>query len=48
MDAKGVIRNRRLSPTIADGGWSGLITEIDARLKAQDGCLVRVDRPSPS
>ena len=42
------MRNRRLSRAIADVGWSGLVTKLDAKLKARGGYVVRVDRFFPS
>jgi hypothetical protein len=43
-----MMRNPRLARAIADVGWSGLVTKLEAKLKAQGGHLVRVDRFFPS
>ncbi len=48
LNVKGMMKNRRLSRAIADVGWAGLVTKIEAKLKAQGGYLVRVDRFFPS
>ncbi|MDA8190310.1 MAG: zinc ribbon domain-containing protein, partial [Gammaproteobacteria bacterium] len=33
---------------ISDVGWSGLVTKLEAKLKARGGYLIRVDRFFPS
>ncbi len=48
LNVQGMMRNRRLSRAIADVGWSGLVTHLEAKMQAQGGHLVRVDRFFPS
>ena len=42
------MKNRRLARAISDVGWSGLVTKLEAKLKARGGYLIRVDRFFPS
>lgn len=48
LNVKGMMTNRTLARAIADVGWAGLITKLEAKLAAQGKHLVRVDRFFPS
>ena len=48
LNGKGMMKNRRLARAIADVGWSGLVTKLEAKMIAQGGYLIRVDRFFPS
>ncbi|MHB1609876.1 MAG: RNA-guided endonuclease TnpB family protein, partial [Acidiferrobacter thiooxydans] len=48
LNVQGMMKNRRLARAIADVGWSGLVTKLEAKLKARGGYLIRVDRFFPS
>jgi putative transposase len=48
LNVKGMMRNRKLSRSIADLGWSGLLTKTAYKLKDQGGRLVKIDRFFPS
>ncbi|MCA3176965.1 MAG: transposase [Burkholderiales bacterium] len=48
LNVKGMMKNRRLSRSIADVGWGGLLLKIDYKLKRRGGRLVKIDRWFPS
>lgn len=48
LNVKGMMQNRMLSRAISDVGWSGLLTQVDYKLRAKGGRLVKIDRWFPS
>lgn len=48
LNVKGMVKNRKLSKSISDVGWSMFVNFIDYKLKQKDGELIEVDRFFPS
>ncbi|MHB8408987.1 MAG: RNA-guided endonuclease InsQ/TnpB family protein [Acidiferrobacterales bacterium] len=48
LNVKGMLRNQRLALSIADVGWSSLLSKIEYKLRQQGGRMVRIDRFYPS
>ena len=48
LNIKGMVKNRKLSKSISQSGWSMLINFLDYKLKHKGGVLVEIDRFFPS
>ena len=48
LNVKGMLKNRKLSRSISDVGWSGLLSKLDYKLHDRGGYLVKIDRFHPS
>ena len=48
LNIKGMVKNRKLSKSISQSGWSMFINFLDYKLKHKGGVLVEIDRFFPS
>jgi len=48
LNVKGMVKNRKLSKSISDVGWSMFVNFIDYKLKQKEGELIEIERFFPS
>lgn len=48
LNIQGMIKNRKLSKSIADQGWAMFISQLEYKSKNNGGCTVKIDRFAPS
>jgi putative transposase len=48
LNVKGMLKSRKLSRSISDLGWSGLLSKLDYKLKDKGGRLIKIGRFFPS
>ncbi|MFW5879867.1 MAG: RNA-guided endonuclease InsQ/TnpB family protein [bacterium] len=48
LNIRGMMKNRKLSKSIADQGWSMFVNQLIYKSKLNGGCTVKIDRFAPS